>query len=711
MGRRTKEEEYSADAVLDSLDPRQHLLKRMTLVFGGVEGPLEEYSKQKNVCVREIMDNATDEVLEGHGDRIRLTFGQDRSFMVQDNGRGIPVDVGHDYEGREVSGIHLALGTLNSGGKFKTDSSRYSSGLNGLGGSAVIAVSSRADITVFRNNKAYSLSYKDWVPGWFEGTSGPDDPFMPSHDMTQLHVAPDKRSAAEKELFPTGTLITCWLNDAVFSSRHPYDAADIIDRAQGVAFLVPRIHIDVTDYFHPMTDPATGKTGPRVEHFHYRDGMDDLVALRRTGEPLNDVITIRTEGQYVEKNASVLDSRGHIVHKDVERRVPIEAAFQWNDGYDYSMSSYVNTINTKGGGVHETAFDKALVAAWTPKLLSMRGLINSKKEAPPIIDDYHEGLTAVLSVHISEPSFDGQSKERLGGAEVQKAITRALTDALSEWASSRSNSAAMGLIGQKVAAASRTRQAEKAKRDLKRRQHKISAESLPAKLADCERHDATSEVYICEGDSAAGGLKANRSAVNQAVFGIRGKIINALRHDVKRTLNNEEVHDIINILGAGFADNFDIARLRYHRVFFAVDADEDGRAIACLLFALFWKLFPDMVTENRIFKVETPLFIISSHSGGFGHVYAKDRAERDTIVADLDRRGIPYSMSRLKGLGEMEGATLRETALNPATRFVTQVTTTDVTKAQESLDLIFGPDTNVRKEWINSSDVDVEELT
>lgn len=704
----TDDEEYRASDIV-SLTPHEHLLKRMLLTFGPIESAGDTASAQKGVAVREILDNGLDEIRGGHGTHLRLTFHADRSFTVQDSGRGIPPDVGVGSDGTRMSGIVLAMSVLQAGGKFATDSKRYSSGLNGVGGSAVCHVSSRMDVTVARDGHLYAISFREGVPGRFSG-DGPHAPFTALTDLTDLDVSSDRRPAAEKTTYPTGTTVRCWLNDQVFSSPYPYDDVDIIDRLHATCFLVPTLYAEVSDELAAPTDGG----GVRTEQFHCPGGLASLVDATAPDQGLCDTITFGGAHTYTERAVPVLTDHG-VVPRDVERTVLIDVAMRWGEGFEQTTTSFVNTIRTKLGGVHEDAFTKALVTRFTKAFTSMRGLLGPK-DTPPVAEDFGEGLTVVLSVQVSEPSFTSQSKEELSGTEVYRAVLAGVGDMCATWCADRHNTAQLRIIGQKVCAAAKNRQRAREQRDINRKKNALSASSLPTKLVDCERAGTDdAELYICEGNSAATAIKEARDGMYNALLPVRGKIINARKHTLKKVLENTEVQDIITALGAGIGADFDMDRMRYGRVIVAADADPDGNAIACLIFALFYYLFRPVVTEGRLYKVEPPLFVITEDRGNktkgpARRHYAHDDADRDRIVARLESHHIHYKMSRLKGLGEMRASTLRETALNPDTRIITRVTCKDMDRVARSMELVFGEDTDRRKQWIESADVDPSDL-
>lgn len=699
--------DYNASSI-KALDQHQHLLKRLSLIFGSVEAPGVEFSSQKGVALREILDNGLDEIRGGYGQWLKLSFYADRSFEVLDSGRGIPTDNGVDADGKPASGIYLSLGLLQSGGKFETDSKRFSSGLNGLGGSASVHVSKMAVIKVYRGNKIHELHFKDGTPGFFADATDPDSAFTPLTKLTELRVSPDKRPADEKKKYKTGTSVRLWLRDEVFSSTNPYDDQDIIARLRGTAFLVPDLHAEVYNELHPVENPETGVTAPQTEYFHFPNGVEDLIELSQPDDKLHDLIHIVTEGTYLERNVAVLQKDGSVKNENLERRVPIEVAMRYGNKYDTTVSTFVNTIHTKLNGVHLTAFERALIATFGERFQSMRGLLKKGEVDEILAEDFMEGLTAIVSVQVAEPVFTSQSKEALSGREVQKAVQEALTKEFAAWIANSKNKAALDTIAAKVASAAKNRQKAKEQRDLNRKRNEISSSALPVKLIDCE-HAGTedAELYICEGDSAVSSLKAARDGRINALLGIRGKIINAHKEKPARVLANAEVQDIIKALGAGAGKDFDIERMRYGRIFIAVDADPDGNAIATLIYALFWHQFKAVLEQNRLYKVETPLFVVSTNQGAKSQkLYARNERERDKITARLDGQKIKYSVTRLKGLGEVMADTLEETAINPATRVITQITMEDAETASTALDLILGQDTGPRKKWIEESEVD-----
>jgi DNA gyrase subunit B len=707
-----KKTEYNADSIV-SLNQHQHLLKRLALTFGSETGnDKHPFSSQKTVSLRELVDNSLDEVRGGYGTHVKLSFFADGSVEVKDSGRGIPVDTSKDGNGVPVSGIYKSLGIIQSGGKFSADSNRFSSGLNGVGASSTVHTSKRADITVYRSGKCYQLSFKDGTPGFFASDNDPNATFTELKDYSELRITKDSRPATEKRNYPTGTTIRVWLRDSVFQSEYPYDDQDLIARLKGTAFLVSQLHAEVYNELSQIVDPATGVSAPQHELFHFEDGVDDLITLNQTDTPITKIIRFTTEGKYLERNVPVLQANGTIKSQDLERHVPIEIAFSYGNKYDYSMHSYVNTIHTKLGGVHEVAFERALVKCFGERFSSMRGIL-TKADELPLIEDYREGLTIVISVQVSEPQFTSQSKEQLSGREVQKAIYDSLVEEFDKWIKESKNADALQMIAKKVTTASKNRQKAREQKELARKRNEISSASLPVKLIDCELAGSEhAELYIAEGDSAVSALKGARDGERNALLGIRGKIINAHKSTPKLVLANAEVQDIIKALGAGSGADFDIDKMRYPGgIFIATDADPDGNAIATLLYALFWHLFRDVLLQGKFYKLETPLFVVSTKEGSKSRkLYARNERERDKHIRGLEKTGTKYSTTRLKGLGEVNADVLSETAIDPKTRVITQVTLEDAEAAVASLDLILGNDTEPRKRWIEASEIDEEEI-
>ena len=707
-----KAEEYSADTLL-TLDDRTHLIKRMGLTFGP-EGtnPDYPYSQQKTVAVREIIDNSTDEIRSGYGSHVRLTIRADHGVEVMDSGRGIPVDVNHTTH---ESGIYMSLGKTQSGGKFSTDSNSFTSGLNGVGGGSVALVSRAMFVTVYRAGKRYSLDFHNGLPGFFAKYGDPTSKFTSLKDMgkdnSYLKVEKDTRPASVRKDYKTGTTVLFWLDDSAFVSSKPIDDLDLVNRLKFTAFLTPELSAEAIDECHPVDGE------PLHEQFHYPDGIVSMVDYLAPNDKLIPIQHIVTEGHYVEQ-ANVLTpdgSRERVVKKPVERRIPIEVAWTYSPDAskdrDYRMESFVNSIYTKLGGVHEKAFERALVKSFVPNMKPSQGL--KKADEPPRIDDFMEGLTVVLSVQQSEPMFDSQAKESLSGSENQKAIQAALEQSFTEWIETRKNKEPFDLMARKVIQASQVRQHAEEQRQLKRKANSIASSSMPSKLKDCEFAGSEgTELLICEGDSASGALTAARDAQYQAVLPVRGKGINAAKASAARLMANEEVQFMIKALGAGWGKDFQLDKMRYSRVIFATDADDDGYHIQDLLLIIFWTLFKPAVLDGRVFVAVPPLYEVTSRSG--------DLITTLVTPADLEefkhkqdnagkKPGSDYLVDRTKGLGQNDAEVLWETMLNPLNRVLKQIDAKDIEAIQSALAVTNGSDVSIRKNWIESTAGTIED--
>ena len=683
-----------------ALSQRQHLIKRMSLTFGRETGD-EDYpfSAQKTVAIREILDNSVD-VLKKQNDKykknIRVHFYKDGFIETQDSGTGIPTALSKTADGKPASSLYLALGVSQAGGNYELDSDRFSSGLNGVGGSSVTMSSSVLIAEVFKDNKIYTLHFKDGKPGFFKDESYTK--FEELKDLTILKETKDNRPAEEKKLFKTGTKIKFKLNDTVFQSKYQPDYDDLIDRLKGTSFLVPGLNIEVINEHKEIN----GK--PQREYFEGNNNIKNLVELLQTKDRYSDIVEIKAEDKFIEYNVSVLDNNGENPRTvDVERKTIIELAFSYDTGYDYKMESYVNTIKTRLGGIHEKAFEKALVTAFNEKFKSMRGVL--PKDAEPTIEDYKEGLSVVLYVQVSEPAFTSQNKEELGGKELQKSITKKLIEVFTEFVNNNKNSAVVKKIGEKIAVACKNRMSSDAAKKLKRQQNALEANTvMPEKLIDClETHDENSELYIAEGDSAKTALKSARDSRYQAILPIRGKIINAKKETLSEVLKNQEVQSIIKSIDSGILKEFNSDKMRYNRIFIATDADPDGGAISALITVLLWQLMPEIVTGGHLYKLMPPLFIFKTNQKKQKNYYAYSDEERDQVKKELDKKKIKYQLIRAKGLGESGVDVLEETCMRFDTRTILQITVDDVEKAEKILEVALGKKVEPRREWIEAN--------
>lgn len=546
-----------------ALSSRQMLIKRINIWFGRELGDSERpFSSQKTVALREIVDNSIDAIRKSSKKgNIRLTINEDYSFECYDSGGGIPVDISKTADGKPASSLYLALGVMNAGSNYE-DTNTSSLGTNGVGGSCTQMLSLYTNVEVYRNKKMYTLNFKDGVPVTYDANGKAKE----LKDLTYLAEKKDSRTASEKKEFPSGTKITLKLNDELFKSKYPYDIDDLIERLKGVAFLIPEIKITIINKLRKMEDGS-----PQIEEFQFEGGIKQLLELN-TSDRITDIFSLEKIGKLREESIDVTNGKAEV--KNIEKDIKVEAAFAYSNNYDYFVDSYVNTIKTRLNGFHVDAFEKAFITTMTAKFRSLRGGLNAKDE-DPTFDDFKEGLNAVVSVSIPEPEFTNQIKEELGGKKAYKEFLKLYTEALEEWIKQAKNQDAIKIMADKVITASRNRVKAKEQQEIKRQKAKLErSTSMPVKLVDCEiTHDPKSELFIVEGDSALGGLKAARDSKYQALFPLRGKVRNVLKSTDKAILQTVEVQDIIKCMDAGVGKDFDIDKARYSKIIIASDAD------------------------------------------------------------------------------------------------------------------------------------------
>lgn len=705
----TKEDkikDYKASDI-QSLTPLQHLRQRLNLTFGDERGAEDyPYSSQKNVAIREIWDNSLGEVAIGVANRLRVTFYKDGVVKIEDNGRGIPTDISEDAYGNKVSGIFKALGLLQSGSALKgVQKGKFTTSQNGVGGSSTNGTSEWFKVRVFKNKKIYALDFLDYVPGLFDDNGV----FKPAKDNSEIFILKDNRSKEDKELFAHGSSVEFKLNDKWFIVPYPFDKEDIIARIRGAAYLYPHTTMEVLD------EQEDGSFDKRI--FNSEEGIKELVDIQ-VGNNITKIIdfngatAFREKGQghnnpNIPKGATgetlleYIDKEyndGDLLND--ERELYYNLAFNYNSGYDCVIDTYCNDIRTTLGGVHVQALEKALTDAFNTKFRSMKNGLN-KNDSDVIVKDVEEGLTAVLSIKTNVPRFVGQEKQLLGGKELQKALYDSIYSQLIEWLNKGSNRDDVEIIAKKVITAMKNRTRIQEQQELNREKNKVLRDSsMPVKLVDCEiTHAPVSEIFISEGDSALGGLKAIRDSRYQALFPIRGKILNVLKASPKDIMQNQETQDIIKCLDCGLGEDFDIDKMRYHNVVIAADADVDGSAISNLLITWFWVLMPEVIKQGRLFRMLSPLYeIIVSKDEVY---YCVNSQEKEDVENRLKKENKEIKkINRFKGLGETEPEVLFEVGMNPETRRIAQITIEDVEKAEEIINLISGDDADARKEWI-----------
>ena len=642
-------------------------------------------------CLWEIIDNAVDEALAGHCKKIEINLEADGSVEVHDDGRGIPVD---KEPKTGLTGVEVVMTKLHAGGKFGGGSYAASGGLHGVGASVVNALASRLDVEVDRDSKIYWMSFKRGHAGIFEG-DGPNASFTEKSGLRVIGKVSAK---------VTGTRIKWWFDKQIFLKEAELSIEDIYARARQTSYLVPGLTLVVND------SRTKAKT---IETFTHKGGISEFCTFLRPDDPVGEVIRISGSGAYTE-NVPVLDEKGHMTPTEVEREMGVDIAMQWGNGYEATVASFVNIISTPKGGTHVAGFEKALTKVVNDVLRATKTLKNN--EADVIKDDVQEGLTAVVTVRMSEPQFEGQTKEVLGTAAAAKIVGQVVADEMKAFfnTTKRLDKATGRLILEKIANASRTRISARAHKDLQRRKNALESSSLPTKLSDCRSDDPTrTELFIVEGDSALGTTKAARNSEFQAILPIRGKILNVQKASLSQMLENNECASIIQVIGAGSGKSFDIDDARYGRVILMSDADVDGAHIRCLLLTLFNSYMRPLVEAGRVFAAIPPLHRIDVIGGKRGEIfYTYSDDEMKKVIGQLKKDGKRWKepIQRYKGLGEMDADQLRETTMDPEHRTLRRITMKDVTKAEAMFELLMGNEVAPRKDFISNADIDRERI-
>ncbi|MFG2088782.1 MULTISPECIES: DNA topoisomerase (ATP-hydrolyzing) subunit B [unclassified Spirillospora] len=607
--------------------------------------------------VYEIVDNAVDEALAGYADDIVVNLMADGGVSVLDNGRGIPVGM-HPVEKRPA--IELVLTTLHAGGKFDGKSYAVSGGLHGVGSAVVNALSSRMEAEVRTDGHVWRQSYT-----W----QGPE---------TEL----SKGEPTEE----TGTLITFWPDPAIFETLE-WNFETLSRRMQEMAFLNRGLAITLRD---DRPDYINGE--PHIVRYHYEGGIEDFV-------------------RYI--NARKDAAHESVVYFDDDTTgMSLEIAMQWNSSYAESVHTFANTINTAEGGTHEEGFRAALTTI-VNRYARDKGLLRDKDDNLTG-EDVREGLTAIISIKLADPQFEGQTKTKLGNTEAKSFVQKACNEHLRDWFEENPGEAKE--IINKASQAARARVAARQARDLTRRKSLLESTSLPGKLSDCQSTDpAKSELYIVEGDSAGGSAKGGRNPHFQAILPIRGKILNVEKARIDRILKNNEVQAIITALGTGVHDEFDITRLRYHKIILMSDADVDGHHINTLLLTLLFRFMKPLIEAGHVYLSQPPLYKIKWDSRGTEADYAYSDSERDAIieagVAAGKRDPRPRDLvQRFKGLGEMNANELWDTTMDPDNRVLLQVQLDDAAQADELFSVLMGEEVEPRREFIQRNAKDVRFL-
>jgi len=589
--------------------------------------------------VYEIVDNSIDEALAGYCSRIRVKLCADGSVEVEDDGRGIPVDV---HQETKKSALEVVMTTLHAGGKFSKDTYKVSGGLHGVGASVVNALSEYLRIWVYRDGKIYYQEYTRGAP------------------LEEVKVIGTTNK--------TGTLVRFKPDPEIFSVRE-FDADIIENRLRELAFLNSNVTIEFED-----------ETERIKKTFHYKGGISEFV-------------------RFLTKNAKALHDVIHIMGEHNGTRVEISMVY--SSSYSQQILSYANNIRTVDDGTHVTAFKSVITRLLNEYARSM-GIL--KKEESFQGDDVREGLTAVISVFLKNPEFEGQTKSRLGNEEVVEAVSKVLRSNLIDYF--EANKSSLKAILEKASHAMRAREAARRARELARRKSAMETASLPGKLADCvTREVEKAELFIVEGDSAGGSAKQARDRYFQAILPLRGKILNVEKSSMVKLLKNEQISDIIVAVGTGLGDNFDISKIRYGKIIIMTDADTDGAHIRTLLLTLFYRYMKDLIVNGKIFIAVPPLYRVSYSKNVR---YAYDDIELKKVLAEIGDRKV--EIQRYKGLGEMNPEQLWETTMNPETRKLIRVDIEDAEEADTLFNLLMGESVPERRSFIERHALKVTNL-
>jgi DNA gyrase subunit B len=628
---------YTAEQI-QVLEGREHVRRRPSMYIGSTS------STGLHHLVYEVVDNAVDEALAGYATRIVVTLHADGSCSVEDNGRGIPVDV-HKKEG--ISALELVMTRLNAGGKFGGGGYKVSSGLHGVGVSAVNFLSQKLQVWVHLGGKIYHQEYDRGVPKAAVKATGKTD--------------------------HTGTTVRFWPDPQIFPDTK-LDREIIQHRLREMAYLNKRLEIALADENLDLTDT-----------FYFEGGIVSFVRALNRGKV-------------------VVNSTPFYVEREIEG-TQVEVALQYNDTFVENVLTFANTIHTIEGGSHLTGFRASLTNVLN-RYARKAGIL---KESDPNLtgEDVREGLTAVISVKVLEPQFEGQTKGKLGNAEVQGHVSLALTEGLTQFL--EENPSEGRRVVEKSLTAARAREAARKARDLVQRKSLLESSMLPGKLADCsERDPAQCELYIVEGDSAGGTAKGGRDRRTQAILPLRGKILNVEKARLDKVLTSDEIRNLITAMGAGVGDNFNIDKMRYHRIVTMTDADVDGSHIRTLLLTFFYRYFPQVIDKGYLYMAQPPLFKVSKGTGKNAQVvWCHSEADRDKAMRQLGKNA---EAARMKGLGEMNANELWETTMNPATRVLLRVTVDDAASMNDTFEKLMGPDVEPRKKFIQAHAKSVRNL-
>ena len=680
--------EYSARH-LSVLEGLEAVRKRPGMYIGSTD------SRGLMHCLWEIIDNSVDEALGGFGNTIDIVLHDDGSVEVQDKARGIPVDI---EPKTGLSGVEVVFTKLHAGGKFGSGSYAASGGLHGVGASVVNALSSRLDVEVDRDGATWAMSFHRGEPGLFDDSAGrsPESPFTPFRDSSEL------RKVGKVAKGVTGTRVRYWADSQVFTPGASFQLEELTSRARQTAFLVPGLAVQITDARTPE---------PITELFSFQGGIGEFVEFLAPDAPVTSIWRLNGEGTFTE-TVPVLGEDGNMSAQEVERTCGVDIAVRWGTGYDTNIHSFVNIIATPKGGTHQTGFEQALLKVLRSQVEANARRLkagNDKLEK----DDIVTGLTAVVTVRLPEPQFEGQTKEVLGTPAVKQIVASVVTKALTERLTSgkRDDKSQSALLLEKVVSEMKGRISARTIKETQRRKSALESSSLPAKLVDCRSNEvAHSELFIVEGDSALGTAKLARNSEYQALLPIRGKILNVQKASVSDMLHNTECASIIQVIGAGSGngrtfENFDLSSARYGKVILMSDADVDGAHIRTLLLTLFFRYMRPLIEDGRVFAAVPPLHrvvIVNPGSKANETVYTYSEKQLHETLAMVEKSGRRYQepIQRYKGLGEMDADQLALTTMDRSHRALRRVRVEDAEAASQVFELLMGNEVGPRRDFI-----------
>ena len=646
------EKEYDASAI-QVLEGLEAVRKRPGMYIGSTE------SRGLHHLVWEIVDNAIDEALAGYCKHIEVIVGKDNSITVKDDGRGIPVDI-HPKTGKST--VETVYTVLHAGGKFGGGGYKVSGGLHGVGASVVNALSDWLEVRVYKNGNVY---YQRFSKGG-----------KPEDQLKVIDKCDEKR---------TGTTVHFLPDDEIFTETTVYDYDILKTRLRELAFLNKGLRITLYDE----------REENKKDSFYYEGGIIEYIQmLNSTKHPIHDSI-IYVEGQQSVKvgpkdNESTLD-------------IELEVALQYNETYNSSIYSFVNNIITPEGGTHEDGVRNALTRILNN--YARNNNILKEKDDNLSSDDVKEGLSMIISIKHPNPQFEGQTKTKLGNAEARRVANDIFSEAFDRFLMENPDQAR--IIVDKAMTASRARVAAKRARELTRRKGDLDVTNFYGKLSDCKSKDASEcEIFLVEGDSAGGSAIKGRNSMTQAILPLRGKILNVEKARLDRALNNEEIRTIITAFGTGIGEEFDLSKLRYHKIIIMTDADVDGSHIRVLLLTLFYRFFRPIVEAGHVYAAQPPLFCIKH---GKVIKYVLNEEERDEYLATLSPN-TKYDIARMKGLGEMDAEELNETTMDINKRILRQITVEDAQAADEVFNKLMGEEVEPRREFIETNATYVENL-